>query len=308
MHRAVALRALGTGLFAMISAGCVSGPPADFRPAPLDLKGATRDADVIVLASPRSRRTIRRIHYRLAGQPRELQGTETETELRVIGSVKGDAPGIIKYRHIQDESPVLSGPPQGPSGAFGSAGIYFLRRTAGNAYRVFVDVYRSDINAGWIDAGSPYPMADDATDRVGTLLLTLRPDDDAQRFAACLATSFSAVMEISGFVRALRHLSQLAMEESRPEVRQAACQQLALQSTLAVPAPCIELIAKTASGGHYETYLAKQRTALMKRGPTWRENWPDTPSTEEPEFYRILSFSADPETRRIALSRLTRKE
>ncbi len=50
----------------------------------------------------------------------------------------------IEYTHYSRFSPIIAGPPQGPAGAEGSVGIYFLKGNAEEGYRSCVDAYRPD--------------------------------------------------------------------------------------------------------------------------------------------------------------------
>lgn len=289
--------------------GCAQpqDPPADFQPKTIDPKTAVREADTIVVAYPTSRRDVSgvfAIRRDLEGLP-PINVAETETTIQLVQALKGSGlPKELRFRHYDARGyPIFSGPPQGPSGAVGDRGLFFLRRQPDGAFRTAVDIYRPDIPTLWITESSEPVACTDASDCVAKVLLTLRSGDKPGSFAAALRGNALRSQPIVGYLKTFDLLSDLVEESMPREVRVAACAKLSAMYALEFPPPCRPLIAGTAIEREYTGFAAANRESLKRGGVAWLQNrsqFEPKGMAETKRDLELIAKNSDPETSTVA--------
>lgn len=276
--------------------------PDDIRQRTLDPLRDLAESDSVVLACPVSEREIRRVTTPRADGATVLAIAETEITLRTLHVLKGPPlPREVKYRFYGGGDYIQIGPQQGPSGAMGAKGIYFLRRRADDRFRSAVDLFRPDISTPWLAGRVDFGPCPSPQKCLADILLTLRAGDDARSFAAWLDDNVATANYVVGPLPTFDYLRALTPEDCPEVVRRAACVVMSSRYPLEFPPVCDAFIAGTSAAQNRVRVARGLREQLRLHGLVFvRSEIRSNDEGDVRRYLKLLENCEDSETRAIA--------
>jgi hypothetical protein len=210
----------------------------------------------------------------------------------------------LRFRFFEIRGFVANGPPQGPFGRIGEAGVFYLKSSPTGDFRSVVDHYRSGLDTTWVQTPPEDFSCTDSADCIARILLEVHRGYDTDIFAATMNSNISRSRSLVGYFRTLELLDGLVRQGQWERVTLSACREFSLWYPLEMPEMCVPALSNAPepylSRSAYLSRLAAARNQLTKEGLSWvdKEVQPRS-QAEAGKYLQFLTRSADDEIRRI---------